>query len=108
MSPPFRKCGLYVCILASLFRCPFIQIVSSDKEVLGYFDDGLDPPDDITLLFTDDKFVEYMLHCNSVLTDGAYSWGNMVRLPLPDAFNRTGGAGVYYHVSKGKNVFELF
>ena len=28
-----------------------------DKEVLGYFDDGLMPPDDVTLLFTDDKFV---------------------------------------------------
>ena len=23
----------------------------------------------------------------------------MVRLPIPDEFNRTGGAGVYYHVS---------
>ena len=23
----------------------------------------------------------------------------MLRLPIPDEFNRTGGAGVYYHVS---------
>ncbi|EJD06971.1 uncharacterized protein FOMMEDRAFT_131740 [Fomitiporia mediterranea MF3/22] len=50
------------------------------KEVLGYYDDGMRVPDDITLLWSDDN------------------WGNMVRLPVPDEFNRTGGAGVYYHV----------
>lgn len=26
-----------------------------DKEVVGYYDDGLTVPDDITLLWTDDK-----------------------------------------------------
>ncbi|KAH8117845.1 hypothetical protein DFH11DRAFT_1839415 [Phellopilus nigrolimitatus] len=49
------------------------------KEVLGYYYDGLQPPDDITLLWCDDN------------------WGNMIRLPVPSEFNRTGGAGVYYH-----------
>ncbi|KAI5116772.1 hypothetical protein M0805_007853, partial [Coniferiporia weirii] len=49
------------------------------KEVLGYYDDGLVVPDDVTLLWSDDN------------------WGNMVRLPMPSEFNRTGGAGVYYH-----------
>ena len=28
-----------------------------DKEVLGYYDDGMQVPDDITLLFSDDKCV---------------------------------------------------
>ncbi|KAL5526413.1 hypothetical protein ACEPAF_8136 [Sanghuangporus sanghuang] len=50
------------------------------KEVLGYYDDGMRVPEDITLLWSDDN------------------WGNMVRLPIPSEFNRTGGAGVYYHV----------
>ncbi|KAH8117865.1 hypothetical protein DFH11DRAFT_1541146 [Phellopilus nigrolimitatus] len=49
------------------------------KEVLGYYYDGLQPPDDVTLLWSDDN------------------WGNMIRLPVPSEFNRTGGAGVYYH-----------
>ncbi|KAL5525645.1 hypothetical protein ACEPAG_6981 [Sanghuangporus baumii] len=48
-------------------------------DVLGYYDDGMRVPDDITLLWADDN------------------WGNMVRLPIPSEFNRTGGAGIYYH-----------
>ena len=28
-----------------------------------------------------------------------YSWGNVRRFPTADERNRTGGAGVYYHVS---------
>lgn len=27
----------------------------ADKEVEGYYDEGLAPPDDVTLLWTDDK-----------------------------------------------------
>ncbi|KAI0262821.1 hypothetical protein BC834DRAFT_971882 [Gloeopeniophorella convolvens] len=50
------------------------------KEVEGYYDDGMRVPDDITLLWTDDN------------------WGNIRRLPIASERNRTGGAGVYYHV----------
>lgn len=32
--------------------------VHADKEVEGYYDQGLRVPDDITLMWTDDKFVE--------------------------------------------------
>ncbi|EJD06965.1 uncharacterized protein FOMMEDRAFT_102997 [Fomitiporia mediterranea MF3/22] len=55
------------------------QVWALYKEVIGYYDDGMRVPDDISLLWSDDN------------------WGNMVRLPIPDEFNRTGGAGVYYH-----------
>ncbi|THG97912.1 hypothetical protein EW026_g4183 [Hermanssonia centrifuga] len=50
------------------------------KEVEGYYDDGMRVPDDITLLWTDDNF------------------GNIRRFPVISERNRTGGAGVYYHV----------
>lgn len=53
----------------------------SDKEVQGYFEDGMQVPDDVILLWTDDN------------------WGNIRRFPLVSERNRTGGAGVYYHVS---------
>ncbi|KZV74317.1 glycoside hydrolase family 115 protein [Peniophora sp. CONT] len=49
------------------------------KEVQGYFEEGLEVPDDVTLLWTDDN------------------WGNIRRFPIPSERNRTGGAGVYYH-----------
>ncbi|KAJ3557630.1 hypothetical protein NM688_g1372 [Phlebia brevispora] len=51
------------------------------KEVEGFYDDGMRVPDDITLLWTDDN------------------WGNIRRFPVISERNRTGGAGVYYHVS---------
>ena len=49
------------------------------KEVGGYFQQGLQVPDDITLLWADDN------------------WGNNQRLPLANETDREGGAGVYYH-----------
>jgi hypothetical protein len=49
------------------------------KEVGGYFQQGLDVPEDITLLWADDN------------------WGNIQRLPLNNETSRSGGAGVYYH-----------
>ncbi|KAL5526415.1 hypothetical protein ACEPAF_8138 [Sanghuangporus sanghuang] len=55
------------------------QVWALYKEVIGYYEDGMRVPDDITLLWSDDN------------------WGNMVRLPIPDEFDRRGGAGVYYH-----------
>ncbi|EPQ55955.1 hypothetical protein GLOTRDRAFT_121307 [Gloeophyllum trabeum ATCC 11539] len=50
------------------------------KEVQGYYEDGMTVPDDVTLMWTDDN------------------WGNIRRLPTSSEMNRTGGAGVYYHV----------
>jgi hypothetical protein len=52
------------------------------KEVGGYFEQGMDVPDDITLLWADDN------------------WGNNQRLPLDNETNRAAGAGVYYHFGK--------
>ncbi|KAL6245010.1 hypothetical protein RBB50_007785 [Rhinocladiella similis] len=49
------------------------------KEVGGYFADGMDVPDDVTLLWSDDN------------------WANMQRLPLSNETGRSGGAGIYYH-----------
>ncbi|KAJ6563652.1 hypothetical protein DFH09DRAFT_478550 [Mycena vulgaris] len=56
------------------------QLWALYKEVEAYYIDGMRVEDDITLLWTDDN------------------WGNIRRFPLPEERNRTGGAGVYYHV----------
>ncbi|KZT03278.1 glycoside hydrolase family 115 protein [Laetiporus sulphureus 93-53] len=45
------------------------------QEVLGYYEDGMTVPDDVTLLWTDDLY------------------GNIERLPTLSERNRTGGAG---------------
>jgi hypothetical protein len=55
------------------------QLWALYKEVLDYYDKGMKVPDDITLLFCDDN------------------WGNVRRLPAPDAPLRKGGYGMYYH-----------
>ena len=52
------------------------------KEVQAYSEQGMDIPDDIILLWADDNF------------------GNMRRLPVPDEYERVGGAGVYYVSSR--------
>jgi hypothetical protein len=54
------------------------QIWALYKEVQDYFDAGMDVPEDVTLLFSDDN------------------WGNLRRLPRPGE-TRDGGYGVYYH-----------
>ena len=55
------------------------QVWALYKEVQGYYDQGMQVPEDVTLLFSDDN------------------WGNIRRLPeLTDA-PRLGGYGVYYH-----------
>ncbi|HEY5803789.1 MAG TPA: glycosyl hydrolase 115 family protein [Lysobacter sp.] len=54
------------------------QVWALYKEVQDYFDAGMDVPDDVTLLFSDDN------------------WGNLRRLPRPGD-QRGGGYGVYYH-----------
>ncbi|KAL1720290.1 GH115 alpha-glucuronidase [Schizophyllum commune] len=56
------------------------QIWTLFQEVQGYYEQGMEVPEDITLLWSDDN------------------WGNVRRFPTPNERNRTGGAGVYYHV----------
>ncbi|TFK71208.1 hypothetical protein BDN72DRAFT_870059 [Pluteus cervinus] len=56
------------------------QLWTLYKEVEGYYDDGMRVPDYVTLLWSDDN------------------WGNVRRFPIESERNRTGGAGVYYHV----------
>lgn len=58
------------------------QLWSIYKEVATYYAAGLTPPDDVTLMFTDDN------------------WGNIQRLPLDiNGENaRSGGIGLYYHL----------
>ena len=55
------------------------QVWALYKEVQDYYDQGMEVPDDVTLLFADDN------------------WGNIRRLPDPEAEPRAGGYGVYYH-----------
>ncbi|KAM5532519.1 hypothetical protein V8D89_013806 [Ganoderma adspersum] len=56
------------------------QVWTLYKEVEGYYDDGMQVPDDVILLWSDDN------------------WGNVRRNPVVSERNRTGGSGVYYHV----------
>lgn len=70
---------------------------SLDKEVEGYYDAGMQVPDYVTLLWADDKYVSYSIHVLAWLTL-QISWGNIRRFPTASERNRTGGAGVYYHV----------
>lgn len=51
------------------------------KEVLKYYQSGLDLPEDITLVWTDDNY------------------GYIRQLNSPEEQKRSGGAGVYYHTS---------
>jgi len=55
------------------------QVWTLYKEVQGYYEAGMEVPDDITLLWADDN------------------WGNTRRLPIGDETKRSGGSGVYYH-----------
>lgn len=57
------------------------QIFMPYKEVLDVYDQGLDLPDDVTLVWPDDNY------------------GYLKRLSNPDEQKRPGRAGVYYHVS---------
>jgi hypothetical protein len=49
------------------------------KEVQDFYNEGLRPPEDVTLLWAEDN------------------WGNVRRLPTAEERKRSGGAGVYYH-----------
>jgi hypothetical protein len=55
------------------------QVWTLYKEVLRYWDNGLRPPEDVTVVFTDDN------------------WGNIRQLPDQSRPVRSGGHGLYYH-----------
>jgi len=55
------------------------QVWALYKEVQEYYDQGMQVPEDVTLLFSDDN------------------WGNIRRLPELTDVPRLGGYGVYYH-----------
>lgn len=64
------------------------QVQTLYKEVQRYWDQGLRPPDDVTVVFCDDN------------------WGNMRKLPDQSLPKRAGGYGMYYHfdyVGGGRN-----
>ncbi|KAJ4993161.1 glycoside hydrolase family 115 protein [Stagonosporopsis vannaccii] len=56
------------------------QLIALYKEVQEYYENGLEIPEDVTLLFADDNF------------------GAIRRLPTEAERKRRGGAGVYYHL----------
>jgi hypothetical protein len=56
------------------------QLIALYKEVQEYYENGLEIPEDVTLLFADDNF------------------GTIRRLPTEIERTRRGGAGVYYHL----------
>lgn len=57
------------------------QVFVPYKEVLQIMENGLNVPDDVTLMWCDDNY------------------GYMTRLSNPEQQKRSGGAGVYYHLS---------
>ncbi len=57
------------------------QVFVPYKEVLQIMENGLNVPDDVTLMWCDDNY------------------GYMTRLSSPEQQKRKGGAGVYYHLS---------
>jgi hypothetical protein len=64
------------------------QVWTLYKEVEAYWNAGLRPPDDVTVVFTDDN------------------WGNIRELPDQKLLARAGGYGLYYHfdyVGGGRN-----
>jgi hypothetical protein len=55
------------------------QVLALYKEVQAYFEQGLQVPDDVLLLWSDDN------------------WGHLRRVPTAQERQRRGGAGIYYH-----------
>lgn len=56
ISRLFPRSGLFV-RPSRLFQLGETDYCLIDKEVEGYYDDGMRVPDDVILLWTDDKFV---------------------------------------------------
>jgi hypothetical protein len=66
------------------------QVWTLYTEVQSYYDnEGLEVPEDVTLLWADDNF------------------GNMRRLPVARETNRSGGAGIYYVCGISTKIFNL-
>lgn len=65
-------------ILDNVYGRKVPQVWCLYKEVQAYSEQGMEIPDDVILLWADDNF------------------DNIRRLPLPDEYDRKGGAGVYY------------
>lgn len=59
------------------------------KEVQAYYEAGLNPPSDVTIMFADDN------------------WGNIRRLPTEKESERTGGFGVSHRVGLPPGLQEL-
>ena len=55
------------------------QVWTLYSEMLDYYEDGLQIPDDVTIMFCDDN------------------WGDVRKIPTPATRNRKGGFGMYYH-----------
>ncbi|HET9570306.1 MAG TPA: glycosyl hydrolase 115 family protein [Bacteroidales bacterium] len=71
-------------ILSSKLKKPIYkipQVFIPYKEVMDVYDSGLKVPDDVTLMWCDDNY------------------GNMTRSSSLEEQKRSGGAGVYYHLS---------
>jgi len=64
------------------------QLWALFTEVQKYYDAGLRPPDDVTILFTDDNI------------------GNLRRVPTTDENERAGGFGIYYHMDMNGGPFS--
>jgi hypothetical protein len=83
-----RRSGHFVSLHTGLHEVKFYR-VRVDQEVEGYYQDGMRVPDYVTLLWADDLL------------------GNVRRYPVPSERNRTGGAGVYYHVRDPLLCFQI-
>ncbi len=57
------------------------QVWTLYSEMLDYYDEGLQVPEDVTVMLCDDN------------------WGDIRKIPSPDMRNRKGGFGMYYHFS---------
>lgn len=68
-------------MLAKARPGPVPQALTLYKEVLDIYNSGLKPPDDITLIWPDDNY------------------GYLHQLSTPGEAARSGGAGLYYHIS---------
>ena len=64
------------------------QLWALFTEVQKYYDAGLNVPDNVTLLFTDDNV------------------GNLRRLPTPTERKRSGGSGIYFHMDMNGGPFS--
>ncbi len=56
-----------------------LKMLSCVQEVPGYWQNGMDVSDDVTLLWSDDNR------------------GNIRRIPIANETTRRGGSGIYYH-----------